>query len=135
MVQGTERWGGGVAEAELAPRMQVSWATRWLLHAAAQNLQVWAIAPLDKASALKPSQGSDTPGLDGWVPLAGCAALRCFLGCTTVPSITLVTSATPAQDNRFFGSYSEQIQRFSPSQGEGTADSRLLSPEQLTKIN
>lgn len=77
--------------------MKVSWAMDWLLRAVAPDPQVGAIASLDKVSALKPSQGSDMWGLGGLVPPAGCAVL----GCTSVLGITLVTSATSAQDNRF----------------------------------
>lgn len=69
----------------------------WLLRAVAPDPQVGAIASLDEVSALKPSQGSDMWGLGGLVPPAGCAVL----GRTSVPGITLVTSATSAQDNRF----------------------------------
>lgn len=52
----------------------------------------------------------------GWMGTpSGCS--RLVLGCTTVPSVTLVTSATPAQDNQFFGPYSEQIQWIQPLTG------------------
>lgn len=67
--------GGGVAEAELNPCIRVSRGTHWLLHAVAQTPQVWAIAPLDKVLALKPSQGSGMWGLGGWVPSSVCAVL------------------------------------------------------------
>jgi len=105
--------------------MQVSWATHWVLRAAAQNPQMWAIAPLDEVSALKPSQGSDTRGLDGWVGvrLHRAASWGAPLVSPWSPRPLLLRTIevlVPTQ-NKPSG--------FSPSQEGGTADSRLVLPE------
>lgn len=133
VVQGTKWWGRGAAELELAPQMQVLWATHWLLLAAAQNPQVWAIALPDKVSALKPSQGSDTRGLDGWVPHL--AAAGWFWGVPPSPVSPWSPRPPLLRTINFLVPTQNKYSGFSLSQGGGVADSRLLSPEQLTKIN